>query len=284
MTHEDKKIGGNTGNTAPDEEKIAGLLSELKRVEAPKDFEFHVRSRIARGLPGEPGKAAWIPVLKYAMPLALFLMVGAAVLWNSSMLLPTTPEMVQQPVENGTEVSASQPVTQEVPQPAPPSDLQPTTAPAGNGQTVPAEQPPQVADRARADEPPRRSSAVVRDTPPIPSESSTDRAVRGSEQPIVKPGTDGANTNTTREPSGPVRKAVGIRETLQSIGIAVDGNLTVVSVTPGGFGNGIGVKPGDRIEAIDGRPVNAGSVFTQGTLRVRTVRVRRGGTVMDLKL
>ncbi len=38
---------------APENDEIHRLLGTLKRVEAPKDFDFHVRARIAKSRPVE---------------------------------------------------------------------------------------------------------------------------------------------------------------------------------------------------------------------------------------
>ena len=44
----------------PEFEEIGRLIGGLKRVEAPKDFDFHVRARIAKGRPVERTRS-WLP-------------------------------------------------------------------------------------------------------------------------------------------------------------------------------------------------------------------------------
>ena len=58
-------------------EPVRELLGSLKRVEAPANFDFGVKARIAAGKPAEK-RGFHIPVLVgYAMPLVLLLLVGA---------------------------------------------------------------------------------------------------------------------------------------------------------------------------------------------------------------
>jgi membrane-associated protease RseP (regulator of RpoE activity) len=59
-----------------DDEPVANLLRNLKRVEAPKDFEFKVKARVAAGTMNEK-RPAGIPVwAKAAVPVGLVLAVG----------------------------------------------------------------------------------------------------------------------------------------------------------------------------------------------------------------
>src|SRR4051794_1417753 len=59
-----------------DEAQISGLLASLKRVEAPGDFGFRVRARIASARPST-GRGSWLPAsVAVAAPLGLVLAVG----------------------------------------------------------------------------------------------------------------------------------------------------------------------------------------------------------------
>ena len=66
-----------------DERKVAEMLGSLKRVEAPANFEFGVRARIAAGAPQT--RSSLIPFVKLAAPIALVLLVGAFVLFYGSL-------------------------------------------------------------------------------------------------------------------------------------------------------------------------------------------------------
>jgi len=69
-------VNEETTNQDPENEPIRNLLAGLKRVEAPKDFDFHVRARIAKGRPAER-TTSWLPVaVRYAVPMLLLLTIG----------------------------------------------------------------------------------------------------------------------------------------------------------------------------------------------------------------
>jgi len=278
MTHEDKKIGGTKGNFASEEEKVAGLLSGLKRVEAPKDLEFHVRSRIARGDAKGSAAKKWFPAFGYAVPLVLFLIIGGGILWNSSLFNESSPTAVQVPTNSESDVAAKQ----DEPQPAPVPTADVNTPPEEVVASVPANQPVPAPERARADVPSPRPGERVRETAPAPSGGSTDTGLRAAPTPINPP-----TPKVTHDPGEMAPKPVGIKEALESIGIAVEsveGALVVRSVTARGFGSELGVKAGDKLEAIDGRSVNDKSEFAQGAFKVKTIRVRRGTTILNLAL
>lgn len=284
MTHEDKNIGGTKGNFASDEEKISNLLSGLKRVEAPKDLEFHVRSRIARSTARGQQGTSWFPVLKYGMPLLLFLMIGGVVLWNSSLFDRVAPDTAREPVNAGTEVVAAQP---QQTQPELPGTSEVNSAREETVASVTEDQPVREPEPVRDGEPARRPAERIRDTPPASTDGSTDLTVRAAPTPINPPGMQGPETNVRRDPGEMAPKPEPIKDALQSIGVtveSVEGALVVRSVSAGGFGSELGIKAGDRIEAIDGRPVNDKSVFEKGAFKVKTVKVKRGATVMNLQV
>lgn len=64
------------------DEKIRSLIGSLKRVEAPKDFNFRVRARIAAAKPSD-FQPRFLPVLRYVLPLASVLLFSAAFVFNS---------------------------------------------------------------------------------------------------------------------------------------------------------------------------------------------------------
>src|SRR5580765_4061428 len=64
-------------------EPVSKLLGGLKRVEAPNNFDFRVKARIADGKPADRA-TSWLPAtIRYAMPLALLLVVGGYFAFNA---------------------------------------------------------------------------------------------------------------------------------------------------------------------------------------------------------
>jgi len=73
-----------------DNEPVANLLRNLKRVEAPKDFDFKVKARIAKGVaPTRTGLPLWV---KAAAPVVLLVALGGY-LGMSSLQTPKTSDV-----------------------------------------------------------------------------------------------------------------------------------------------------------------------------------------------
>ncbi len=69
-------VNKNTKIIDPENESVSQLLGGLKRVQAPNDFDFRVKARIAKGRPADK-TTTWLPVsIRYAIPLALFVLIG----------------------------------------------------------------------------------------------------------------------------------------------------------------------------------------------------------------
>jgi hypothetical protein len=67
----------NANFESTDDNRISQLLSGLKRVGAPNDFDFRVRARIADGKPAAVPAFGIPAAVRYAVPLLLLLAVGA---------------------------------------------------------------------------------------------------------------------------------------------------------------------------------------------------------------
>ena len=75
---------------------VSKLLGSLKRVEAPGDFDFHVKARIAKGRPADRNAALMPAWVRYAVPLVLLMFAGGyfgfrALYSPVANVQPTTP-------------------------------------------------------------------------------------------------------------------------------------------------------------------------------------------------
>lgn len=80
-----KNLTNNTDDNesfSGDDEKIRLALGGLKRVEAPKDFDFRLKARIAKSSPAG-FKPRFFPVLRYVLPLLLVLIFSTAFVFNN---------------------------------------------------------------------------------------------------------------------------------------------------------------------------------------------------------
>src|SRR5437870_4831992 len=107
------------------DEKIVGLLAALSRVEAPNDFDFRVRARIAAGRPADTIAFRLPLAVRYGVPLALLIAVGTyfgftrfyalneanvpSVVEDQQPVSPPGNDGIIVPVENSKDERAGQP-------------------------------------------------------------------------------------------------------------------------------------------------------------------------------
>lgn len=250
---------------------IAAMLNALPRVDAPENFEFRVRARIAEG---STSRATLFPFLKIAAPLSLVLLIFAFVVFYG--LLPARVEVPLVVDSARNETISTQPQTELVtPSPplrtesVPPNDRSPEVVP--DSSHIAAAKPAAI-----------RRTAGPDVTKPLQG-GSRDFSLN-SARPKLPPGFESveprnlnANTNTA---SGdvPVRNVLGI------LGITVDiasGELKVRSVVENSIAARAGVRAADVIEEIDGQPTKVDSMVKGGA---KTFTVRRDGKQIALTL
>ena len=267
MAHEENNFGGGTEFADSDEQKISQMLGGLKRVEAPKDFDFHLKSRIAKGRPEEVRPASLLPILKYALPLALVLLVSAGILLRSSYSTIDTPTVAEanttQPSLPTNVVGPADPVNSvSVPGTVPGNERRPSIG----GTSDVASSPKEPSGGTSKDFTSRPDRPLL-----LPPEGrSTDRAIRGAE-PALKP-------------RGTGQKKYSAREGLELLGIDANfenGKWTVKAVKPNMAGDQVGVKQGDRVLALDGKPIDEKTEF-DGGVSVKTITVSRDGKTLEL--
>ena len=278
MSYEDEKnIAGETGMPSSDEQIVSRLLSDLKRVDAPRDFDFHLKARIANASPADYRPVRFFPVLKYAMPLALFLVAGAAFVLTNSYTGENMPVVAGPEISPASVVadpnSGKQADTVSVPTRVPENILIPDSPPAGTREFV-AERP--------------RQSTLPRPNRPAGSNSpggSYDSTQKNSPAPISRRGV-GSNSNLATGPGRTVTSApLEFRQMLMRLGIDASdaGQKTwkVNALTRDGIAARSGLRVGDLMEAIDGKPIDS---LYDNSFSVSSISVRRDGKTVRIDL
>ena len=275
MSYEDKKnIAGETEMLSSDEKSVSRLLSNLKRVDAPKDFDFHLKARIANASPGSYRPVRLFPVLKYALPLALFLLIGAAfVLTNSYTganvpsvaVLPSAPALLpvsnSRPVENERTVA---PIINDV-------RVATGTQPVGNPLPKDYEKVARLVPANRRGS--RGGSYVI--------------GIGNAAVPIRPRGFNNANSNNyTLTPIELVQAPpLQFRQMLMSLGIdasdAGEKTWKVMKLTKDGIAERSGLRVDDVMEAIDDKPIDS---LYDGSFSVKSISVRRDGKVVKIDI
>jgi hypothetical protein len=246
---------------------VRSLLGGLKRVEAPGDFDFRVKARIASGRPIDRS-APWLPAAaRLAMPLALLLVIGGFFGYNA--LYPTSNVAIAPVVE----MQSALPIPDR--KPAQPAPALSNEVVAKVNETKPA-----VTDSTIAAIPTEKRTVVTEPANKQPGGGSVDRA--SSIAKTVPP--KDSDTNRTVLPKDKNESSgVSARDILSRIGVGVDPSWKVGSVKQNSMADRSGLKAGDVVEAIDGQNVNDETTFENKSTG-KSVRVRRGGASVQIDL
>ncbi len=261
-----------------DERKIAGMLGNLRRIEAPKDFDYRLKARIANAKPSNDRPAAFLPVLRYVMPLGLFLVVGGALMWNGGMNIDND----------------SVPVVAETVQPfVGPVEARPVPNNSSSVEVGTAAVVPQTVDSSQ----PRIEQAEMRKGKTFPGKierisatsgtSSVDLALKQAPKTILPPGfnSEPVSVNNTVPDSGNPRQFTA-GEVLSTIGIEAkfeNKGWKVGSVSKGSLAEVSGIQAGDSIEAMDGEALGDKKIYTGG-FNAKKVRVVRDSKDIEINL
>lgn len=234
------------------DEPVARLLRDLKRVDAPKDFDHRVRARIAQGRPERTPARPLYGWAKAAVPAALVLAAGGYFGWNALSAGPASTETIAavQPLPAAVRPEASVPTAPPLEPAAPQSMVSQVRGPSS---TVTSPSKPVAA--------PSRSKSVPA---PAPVGGSIDSAVR-----IGK---------TIEIPDVPVTDALS----RAGAKVVFDEGTMKVSASEASADRS-GLKAGDVIESIDGRTIDAKSTL-KGNAAGKRLRVRRDGKTLDIVL
>lgn len=246
-------------------EQVSELLGTLNRVEPPGDFDARVRARVAQGRPA--ASRSWPLVLaRISVPAALLIALGGYFGWNMLNQPVNVPVVadVQQPDQRERE-----PVSEPIEQPAiEPEDL---VATRDSGSRPNSNMP--IPDTRLPD----------RTTPREEPGFSEDISL--SPTRIIRPrGIDPDRVITNANIAGNTRRLAS--EVLGMLGVAASCSVAgcrVSSVSPNSVAANSGLRAGDLIESIDGRPINGGTMFG-GQFTAGSLRVRRDGVIVNIAL
>ncbi|MBC7899770.1 MAG: hypothetical protein H7070_06915 [Saprospiraceae bacterium] len=274
----DKFTDGENGTLSVDDRKVAEMLGNLRIIGAPKDFDHRLKARIANASPSAHTAGRFFPVLRYVMPLALFLLIGGAFIWNSAL--------------NGGQNGVT-PIAETVQPVIPATIARPAIIENKSVETATSAAPPQSENfspakiEVTAVRQPKASSRKV-ETVSENGISSVDRALKQAPKTILPRGFDPEPIVANVVPPGPEnKKQFTVREFLAAIGIdaVFAGSFWKVgSVVKNSPADNAGLRTGDLIESIDGRTADEQTVFADG-FKAKTIKIVRESKtlVIDLK-
>lgn len=260
------------------EGKIAAMLTSLKRVDAPGDFDTRVRARIARG--------AIVPVNSWATNLVrvgAFAAVAVVIIVGGYFALIS----INTAQHDAPAVVEMQPQTQNSVVEQPPSNIEAsqssnrTTIKPGDELVAENNSPVPTNDIVKPNGPNSTDSETSKDRP---TAGSAELAVRESKNifprglnPNARPPANakGVGPNTRIHVSS-ILEFIGVKATWAGDGWRVD------SVDANNIASRSGIKTGDVIEAINGQSVDKKTTFP-AKFDGKSVRVRRDGASLTIE-
>lgn len=246
------------------EEKVAAMLGSLKRVDAPADFDFRVRARIAQGRPSET-RVSWFPTFaRVAAPAVMLAAVGGY--FGYTALYDTGAVNVPIVADSGPVAIApvGVPTSNEI-------------APAPTARTEVAVKAPVNTDETIAAAAKKDTATTAVKKPETPEGGSVDMALREANRPggVVNTGNSSPVIPTSTLSVREAFSAMGIRASLSASGWRVS--------SASGRAAAAGLKTGDIIEAVNGKSVGANTVFDE-KFSGSTLRIKRDGATIQISL
>lgn len=274
----DEKSPNETKILSADERRVGEMCRTLKKVEAPTDFHFKLRARLADSQASD-FQPRFGFALRYALPaLGLILVLGLLAYTNGFLSSTANPLVVH---------STETPQSTAPPQNPAVSSL----APAENNPpaVVVAETSPEPAKAPEKNQPtlaaniPKPAKKELRHNSGDNSISSRDLASTGvqTKQPNFNGVIVPKNSPIAENPA-----PLPVREVLSIMGISADfenGKWKVKSVSANSVGENSGVKANDVIEAIDEQTLSTETVFTK-IVDGKTMTITRNGEKSQLRL
>jgi hypothetical protein len=247
--------------------EVSDLLRALPRVEAPANFEFGVKARIAAGGSG----SSLFPFLKVFAPLSLVLLIGGFIVFYGTMPDGSVAtDTAGQPAVESERVAESEPRVENAPDQA--QGPRVTQAVDGNSMTASTEKPKTKTER--------RAPVSVR-------ADDIRNIEQGYKQAnIICPrGIDcTGNSNASVKGNMNTDSRDAVRELLEIAGMNVNvvrGTWTVRSVSTNSIAERSGVLANDVVESINDQSIGR---ITRFKGDVKSVTVRREGKSVKLDL
>jgi len=272
-----------------DDKKLHQLLGGLKKVNAPKNFDFQLKARIANTKPKDLRQPFLLPFLRFALPLSVIVLLAGFVFFNLSLSNGNqeAPQVADksQPIQNETappETIAAPTIND--------STIASTTA---NKNSIEKRDATEIVNTSKKaaqgnlkylaeNNPPRNRVEKFENNSKNDFLGSKDSTSR--ETTVLKSNT---NTNSGNAKTSSISQhKIPLREALLGIGIEavyVEKSWKIISVTENSPAMRAGLKVGDLIEAIDGKKPSSDTVFLK-TFRARMFEILRDGkpVIIDL--
>jgi C-terminal processing protease CtpA/Prc len=274
-----------------DDEKLHQLLGGLKKVAAPKNFDFQLKARIANAQPNDLQKPFLLPWLRYVLPLSVVVLLAGFVIFNLSFSVDNTgaPQVADLP-KNQTE-TANAPV--ETPSNVVIEERQIASVPANTNSDKRASELEFVVSGSKAAQTKARTIAVKNSLVLPNNKRVTDLKNNsgGFRDSTLKEATVlfERNTNPNSGDTNPLnveQNKIPLQQVLSEIGIEAayaEKGWKIISIKDKSIAMLSDMKVGDLIETIDDTKLSSDTVFQQA-FTVKVFRILRQGKQIVINL
>ncbi len=275
------------GKTSREQTRVWKMIDGLRRVDAPTDFDFHVKARIVKSKSAD-FEQRFFPVLRYVLPLGLIVLILGAVIFNTTDFRGNSPQIIesvrQMPIAEQTSLSNSSTPEQivVVATPQQPSPNENAVAENLNLKPTTSEREIQfVAEKSTK----KLLTETRKANPKNSGGGSREFSLTSPDAPKFPLG---INPNQTIEPSPNAGNLNPITDVqiLDIIGIETvseKGGKKVKAVKPDSVAEHSGVIPGDLVEAIDGKRIGD-KAFVLDTAEIKKLTISRGAAKIEIVL
>lgn len=264
------------------------MLGGLNKVEAPKDFDFQLKARIARSKPTDFQPSGLFPALRYVLPLSAVLVVLSVVALSglyfvdTNSIAPVAVSETPNPLVNSAMPINTFVEPKEVTAEKSPLVNQAPVYEANSLKPITLEQKPNVARKevegGNKDFP---NSIPKLITPGNKDSGGGSNDIAGTSPGVINP--KGINPKQKIE-SDTIQNntSIKISDFLSTSGMQIS-SLKVVSVQKNSIAERSGVKVGDVIEAINGKKITGDSLEGKG-INITNLTVLRDGEKLEIVL
>lgn len=273
--------------TSGEQTRVWLMIDNLRPVDAPKNFDFLVKARIAKGEPEQNIQPRFLPALRYVLPVGIVVLLLGFIAFNANYFSggnsTRTAALETPPI---TEKTASQTIG---------NDIALSNSFAGNEVAVAntSNQTP-VVNFANVNIESNKNTQENQAKPKVfaPRKNVEEDNGGGSRdsavsEPLVnyavgvKP-----NQKVESSPNAGNLNTITIKEVLEFIGVKINldkGIRKVASVKQNTVAERSGVKVGDVVEAINGEKLSAAPLRDK-TIEAKTLTVLRGTEKIEITL
>ncbi len=274
-----------------EDEKLRQMIGDLQRIDAPKDFDFRLKARMAKAKSSD-FKPRFLPALRYVLPLSAILVIFAFVILNGlyfpdSQAVSQVEEITPKPnIEKGSSpiiqtanvfnaAKDAESVVEVLPIKQEQAKVEKNVKPSAKELQFVSVKSPTVIPK---------KNLVVKEE--LKDDGGGSRVSAASVSPVITP--NGINLNSPPQtPSNSENlPSLNAQEILSQLGIEAsftDASWKVKSVKKYSLAENSGVQIGDVVEAIDGEKLSDKPLHSK-SIAGKTLTILRGAEKIEISL